>query len=139
MTPREKCVSFETARKMREAGFAQEAAYFWEMDHEGVPFLNARRHDQTLEKQFGDFWKDNQFFAAYDTQEVGDMLPNAVDGYGLSTHKCNPNGSYQRTEKPLWYVQYRNNTGCLNYTQNVSEAEARADMALWLEEFMGSL
>ncbi len=124
MTPSEKCVSLETAKRLLAVGFPQdtERAWRWQFDDQyelGYPNSAATKD-----------------YAAPDSQEIGELLPHSVDTKEGSWIITMPNLNGFRY---LDYIKYSSNgVGTLLHgyplLSGKNEAEARAACWLWLKE-----
>jgi hypothetical protein len=126
MTPQEKCVSLETAKRLRDSKFPQdtERCYL----HDGVFLGRGEVTDALLGTVMA--------FAAPDAQEIGELLPyeiaDAHRKYYLVVELCVEDDATR-----LWKVRYATVSGGVIYggvhfDKNLAEAFSAA--WLWLKE-----
>lgn len=146
MTPAEKCVSLETARKLQAAGFPQDTHFSW------LPVIFS--HKETVVERSeprvvyvepalvtGEYYLScdtkeemrDGIVAAPDAQEIGELLPYSTDSYGLYMQKFHRD----------WIVYYSMHSWLYDiggkFPENkpsisANEAEARASAWLYLKE-----
>lgn len=110
MTPEQKVVSLETAKKLKEAEFPQDTERRW--DENGRLVYDVERMDTAA------------CVAAPDAQEIGALLPMIIHaGYG----------DWQFGERKVGEVWW-NPSGTKKSFEYLDEAEARAAAWLWLKE-----
>lgn len=133
MTPQEKCVSLETARELKHAGFPQDMERYWE-----TSFSAASLHlaSEVAESYYlvpkpnmcttGDC---KPIFAAPDAQEIAELLPWYIQEHcvfvGQRMEWRNPNN---------YTVVYGTLKDIFHSVSADSEVEARASMWLYLKE-----
>jgi hypothetical protein len=120
MTPEQKVVSLETAGKLKEAGFPQDMERWWNiLEKEDGSIVELLESQPPEGRWLG--------FAAPDAQEIGELLPARLDRFGqLSCTK----DKYSPDEWPVWECGYTSG----ERFRSVNEAEARAQLWLWLKE-----
>lgn len=147
MTPQEKCVSLETAKKLKEAGFPQETERLWEQC-----YTKSRKQGEDWKIEVDDRWRivqnrrgwfsapeivfqplykevreiEDAAIAAPDAQEIGEQLPslNQTLDAGMV--------GFDKVEEG-WETSF-STLGSRREFANVNEAEARAACWLWLKE-----
>lgn len=133
MTPQEKCVSLETARKLKHAGFPQDTERVWFNWYNERPYPqpDGFGHNYTLEEawdqtkwelttaddyQITDMmtrcWKGMYKqtlteLAAPDAQEIGALLPACITKDGINRYLNCDKDCYDNKEKPdVWHWIY---------------------------------
>lgn len=133
MSPQQKCVTLEIARKLKEAGFPQDTERYW-----GNTVGQA---DQTCWRIEKPDWHDKgmEYLAAPDAQEIGVELPETL---GSNINKKQIGVEEFVYDNPRRYqIQVSEYVGDAPplprtiFSQiNENEAEARAACWLWLKE-----
>lgn len=123
MTPIEKCVSLETAKKLKEAGFPQKTERKWAFHVNNVDPVWSIQYDDD------DSWMGYEVTAAPDAQEIGALLPQSI-------HTEDGDWQFgQRKELDNIHVTfYWNPSGTKKGFDHHNEAEARAACWLYLKE-----
>lgn len=120
MIPQQKCVSLETAKRLREAWFPQDTERWWSWYNQETNKL----WEITKGRQY------ESWYAAPDAQEMG--LPESINVYGEHGHL---HIGYGTREVGKWTVGYANyEARCSEIFDHANEAEARAACWLWLKE-----
>lgn len=119
MIPEQKCVSLETAKRLKAAGFSQDTEHFWyQYVMERTPEAPYQKGDWELRpsEQWGN--GTGEHIAAPDAQDIGELLPR---NFGSELFmQLRPSGWLLRVDG---YEALNDN-----------EAEARASVWLWLKE-----
>lgn len=140
MTPEQKCVSLETARKLLAAGFPQDTGRWW---------FSTNGEDWSLGGAFSSRTDGN--IAAPDAQEIGELLPEQTDaGFFRQEKGLGDEGEYWSVmyysfEEPLFETEpvdgYPNVKKLKPSREKITiifeaenEAEARAACFIWLKE-----
>lgn len=105
MQPSEKCVSLETAGKLKEAGFPQETEHWFGFEGN---FMDGRYPATSI--------------AAPDATEIGVLLPEYIEGQKLYCWRSDIG----------WHVGYFDKP--FTSSQGLNEAEARAACWLYLKQ-----
>ena len=118
MTPQKKCVSLETARRLKAEGFTQYTERYWKSD--GGWHLSVKRGVHSV--------------AAPDATEIGELLPQFLQSSDRRLWI-----STDRTTKKRWECtveSYKNGEDRKNIFigRSDNEAEARAQVWLYLKE-----
>lgn len=123
MKPEQKCVSLETAKRLKEAGFPQDTERWWR-DGAGVQLRN---HNYPQEIDTSDYYQD---YAAPDSQEIGELLPP----------KAKPDADSNSLPIEYWKDEESCVVAIMHYDSIIemwrgkNEAEARAACWLFLKE-----
>lgn len=144
MTPEQKCVSLETAKKLQAAGFPQDTERWWSAWSSHSPAEHTDCHELHWELGGEDDGSIAPRVAAPDSQELGELLPGELmEGRTMCFLRVNKEefelGVFQ------WNLQYVGTiSGSDGYPdENLyltpefvgkNEAEARATAWLWLKE-----
>lgn len=144
MNKENKCVSLETARKLKYAGFPQDTERYWETSFSSgwLRLSDDVAQGYYLIRQPGLSTTGDckPTFAAPDAQEIGEELPfrnkrmGTVNDARLRCEKLPAN--YIDGERNIWCLFYVDEDNDTHVTPNfiASEAEARASMWLYLKE-----
>jgi hypothetical protein len=132
-SPKSKCVSLGTAKKLKEAGFPQDTERWWALPRGGnkiVPHL-VNYHSTRI----------GEIYAAPDAQEIAEQLPFRAkwDIAGQWSNDWLPHEMFMPTLKHRKWFRFcymGDNDVVLGgmWFEHENEAEARAACWLWLRE-----
>ncbi len=134
MTPSQKVVSLETAKRLKAKGFPQDTERWWTVSS-AVISPDAEYHLTSHPFDWGEFHK----IAAPDATEIGELLPQRIpyeQGY-LWIETCKLPPKRDDLDQEGWECSITLSTddgGSMYLSRHLSEAEARAACWLWLKE-----
>jgi hypothetical protein len=126
--------SLELAQKLKTLGVRQDSLYYW-----SASGLASTRVDWTMKLcAFGNTFTDETRFSAFTVAELGEMLPKYIEqvreggtsrtGFWLDISFDETSGKWRYS-----YANHRANE-CIEMLFDVSEADARAKMLIYLME-----
>lgn len=126
-------VSLELAKRLKEVGVKQESLFSY-----------LRYDDGHQELIYGNAPKGNSYWtSAFTVAELGEMLPNEIRSMNPNTRREETYHLHYWHIKEGWYLEYstrgrassmRDNSHCAHWEENSNEADARAQMIIYLLE-----
>jgi len=123
--------NLELSIKLRDLGVNQTSMYMWAEDIMINPALKLKKDIRIYHESHGQFAHLKRIASAYTVAELGEMLPDCYDHNGDIT--LNISKEYN-TGKYIWYIDYGEDCSIIKETKDITEANARAKMLIWLIE-----
>ena len=118
--------NLELSKKLKELGVKKDSVWFWQFNDKEGERLGIGKY--SLERFNPNIFQSYKDYPAFTVAELGEMLPDAINDDELYTSK---HGN-------KWYVEYMNlpedKPECLRSLFAKTEADARAEMLIWLIE-----
>lgn len=121
--------SLELSKKLKELGVKQESLFYWS----GNPGVEYKLHNSDCGHR-PETGGNDMFCSAFTSSELGEMLPEVINGGLLSTRRCNEG----------WYARYEDLNNSIVIPNNIpkpfigeyheTEANCRAKMLIYLIE-----
>jgi hypothetical protein len=122
--------NLELSKRLKELGVEQESLFYWNVYDKKCK--QKVKHELTYKKRVPGLFCDCKNYSAFTVAELGEMLPGYIVSGKISDYylDISVEGQCRR-----WWYSYRNSDhDVLNQENDLSEADCRAKMLIWLIE-----